>query len=133
MLLLQGAEVEAEAPERTGAEVLHHHVRPGDQPVEDVAPLGCLEIERHALLVAVDPQEIRALRLDERRPPGAGIVTPARLFDFDDARAHVAEQHRAIWARKNARQVEDGQAREGAGSAHAPCYQPDPRVWRQNY
>ena len=75
-----------------------------------------LEIERDALLVAVDAEEVRALALEKRRSPGARVVAFARLFDLDDARAHVGEQHRAIRARQHARQVQDG----------------DPAEWRHN-
>ena len=35
-----------------------------------------------------------------------------RLFDLDDARAHVGEQHRAVRPREHARQVEDGDSVE---------------------
>ena len=70
------------------------------------AALGVLEIERDALLVAVDAQEIRALAVDERRSPGARVVAAARMLDLDDPRAHVGEQHRAVRARQHARQVQ---------------------------
>ena len=78
-----------------------------DQPVEDRAPFGLLEVERDAFLVAVDAEEVRALALEKRRAPRARVVALARLFDLDDARAHVGEQHRAIRARQHARQVEN--------------------------
>ena len=80
--------------------------------------LRLLEIERQALLVAVDAEEIRAFFADERRSPAARIVSPAGLLDLDDARAHVGEQHRAVRARENARQVDDEQAVERRRGIH---------------
>ena len=50
--------------------------------------------------------------VEERRPPGARVVALARLFDLDDARAHVGEQHRAVRAGQHAREVENGDSVE---------------------
>ncbi len=72
----------------------------------------CFEVERQALLVAVDAQEVRALAAEERRTPRARVVALARLLDLDDARAHVGEQHRAVRTGQHAREVEDGDAGE---------------------
>src|SRR5581483_4718320 len=87
MLRRQRRVVEAELRQRAGAEVLDEHVGVRDEPREDRAPLGPLEVERDALLVAVDAHEVRALPVHERWSPGARVVALARLFDLDDARA----------------------------------------------
>src|SRR5262249_55798007 len=100
--------VESELRERAGPEVLDDHVRSVDEPIENRASLEPLEVERHAFLVAVDTHEVRALAVHEWRTPGARVVALAGLFDFDHARAHVGEQHRAVRTRQHARQIENG-------------------------
>ena len=47
--------------ERADAKVLHEHVGLRDEPREQRATLRPLEVERHALLVAIDAEEIGAL------------------------------------------------------------------------
>ena len=75
-------------------------------------PSGCLKSSVDALLVPVDAQEVRALAFEERRAPRARVVALAGLFDLDDARAHVGEQHRAIGPDRHACQVENGDSVE---------------------
>ena len=104
--------IQTEPRQRAGTKILHHDVGPLDQAVEDLAPFLVLEVERDALLVAVDAQEVGAFALEKRRPPGTGIVAPARLFDLDDPRAHVAKQHGAVGPREHAGQVEHENAIE---------------------
>ena len=43
----------------------------------------------------------------EQRRHQTGVVAHARVFDLDDLRAQVAQQHGADSARQQARQVED--------------------------
>ena len=105
--------VEAQPGQRAGPEVLDEHIRLRDQPLEDLAAGRLLEIERDAFLVAVDAQEIRAFAVQERRSPAARVVALAGLLDLDDPRAHVGEQHRAIGAREDAGQVENGDTLKG--------------------
>ena len=71
-------------------------------------PSGRLEVERHAPLVAVDRQEVRAvaLRPEERRPHDAHGVAAARLLDLDHLGPEVGEQHRAVGPREHAGEVE---------------------------
>jgi len=100
--------VEAELGQRAGPEVLDQYVRARDEPIERGSALGLLEVERHALLVAVDAHEIRALARLKGRTPAAGVVALARLFDLDHPRAEVGEEHRAVRPGEHAGQVEDG-------------------------
>ena len=89
-----------------------------EQTLEDPLTTGLLQIERQTLLVAIDAQEVRTFFTDERRAPRAGVVTTARLLDFDDASAHVGEEHRAIRSRQDAGQVDNEQIlkwRRGVG------------------
>lgn len=77
-------------------EVFDNEIGFGEERVEERSPLGMLEVESDAFLVAIDAQKVRALAGDKRRAPCARLVAAARLFDLDDARAHVREQHRAV-------------------------------------
>ena len=95
---------------RAGTEVLDQHVGAIEQPLEDRRARRLLQVERQALLVAVDAEEVRALAADERRTPRARVVAAAGLLDLDDARAHVGEQHRAVRPGQHARQIDDEQA-----------------------
>ena len=81
---------------RAGPEVLDQHVGAIEQLLEDPLRPRLLQIERQALLVAVDAEEIRTLLTDKRRSPPARVVAAAGLLDLDDPRAHVGEQHRAV-------------------------------------
>ena len=108
----QRAVVEPQAREHAGPEVLDEDIGARDERVEHAASLGALEVERHALLVPVDAQEVSALAVDERRSPRARVVAAARMLDLDDPRAHVGEQHRAVRARQHARQVQHRHAGE---------------------
>jgi hypothetical protein len=108
--------IETDPRQRTRPEVLDEHVGLCDQPIEHRAALGVFEVEGDAFFVAIDAQEICALAFEKRRSPRTRVVAFARLFNFDDARAHVREQHRAVRSRQHARQVENG----------------DPVEWRHN-
>ena len=77
------------------AEVLHHDVRLGHQSPRNFLPPVRGEIERDAALVAVEAEVVGALAGQERRSPGARVVTAAGPLDLDDVRAQVAEEHRA--------------------------------------
>ena len=50
----QGRVVKSESFERAGTKVFHEHVGPIDERVENAASLRQLEVEREALLVAID-------------------------------------------------------------------------------
>ena len=122
--------VEPELGQRARPEVLDQDIALRDQAFEHLPPLGMLEVEGHAFLVPVDAEEVRALAVHvgapgartwragvmKRRAPGARVVALARLLDFDDPRAHVGEQHRAIRTGQHAGEVENG----------------DPVEWRHN-
>ena len=114
--LQQRLDAEAEPLEHAGAEVLHEHVGPVDQPQQHVAvaAVGVLEVERDRLLVAVGRQEVRRLaRLaHERRPPAAGVVAVAGRLDLDHPGAEVAEHLGRVRSGQGAGQVDDDGACE---------------------
>ena len=126
MRRVQRVEVEPHLGERARAEILDQHIAFRDEPVENRAPVGLLEIQRDAFFVSIDAQEIGALALvrgvpiartlrdgvQEGRSPGARVIALARLLDLDDASAHVGQQHRAVRAGEHARQIEHRDAVE---------------------
>src|SRR5581483_1274548 len=99
--------VEAELRQRAGTKVLDDDVASGNESVEDRTSFRRLEVERDAFLVAVDAEKVRALFADKRRAPGSRVVAAAGLLDFQNARAHVAEQRRAVRAGQDACQVQN--------------------------
>src|SRR5215212_891724 len=113
--------IEPELLERSGSEVFDEHIRLGNQIVEDRAAGRMFEIEGDAFLVAVDAQEVRALAwvsgvaiarslrtgVQKGWSPGPRVVAFARLLDFNDPRAHVGEQHRAVRTRQDTREIEN--------------------------
>ena len=101
--------------ERAWTKILDEHIGACDEVVEQLAAAGVLEIQRHAFLVPVDAQEIRALALGKRRPPRACIVAGARPLNLDHASAHVGELHRAIGPCEDATEIQDSDTLEGAG------------------
>src|SRR4029079_11534569 len=105
---------EPEALHRAGSEVLDDHVGARDERVEDSPRARVLQIERDALLVAVDAEEIGAFAANEWRAPGAGIVAPPRLLDLDHPRPEIGQLHRAVGPGEDSREVEDRQAVEGS-------------------
>src|SRR5262249_31422157 len=84
---------------------------------EDLEALGGLEVERDALLSAVDGHEVRRLAADERRP-ASRVVALARLLDLDDLGAHVGEHHRAEGTGQHAREIEHADATKRFSARH---------------
>ena len=110
--------VEAELGQRAWPEVFDEHVGARDEPIERGSALRLLEVERHALLVAVDAHEVRALARLERRTPAACIVALAGLFDLDDPCPEVGEKHRAVRPGEHPGEVEDGDTLKGRHMAN---------------
>ena len=113
---------EAEPLHHAGAEVLRHHVCPGDQAQRRIAPLRPLQVERERALAGVDGEEGRAqpvpgaVRLAAHAPQL--VATPRRL-DLHDIRA----QHRQLEGRQrprdDMREVDDPEAVERQSFRHA--------------
>jgi hypothetical protein len=73
---------EAEAAQGAGTEVLDDHIAALDEPLEHALPVGMLEVERDAALVAVDGEVVGRDPADLRRHPVARLVTGAGHLDF---------------------------------------------------
>jgi hypothetical protein len=86
----QRRRAEPEAVGGARGQVLDEHVGGVDEPAEEVAVTGFLDVELDALLAPVEPDEVAGLA--ERGPVvAAGKVTAAGPFDLDDPRAEVGE------------------------------------------
>src|SRR5262249_5225391 len=101
---LQSLVAEAQPFERTGPEVLNQHVGAADHAPQQGTVGVALEVERDALLAAVERHEISRLLPEERRE-AARVVAPVGVLNLDDARAEFGEQHRAVRPGEDARQV----------------------------
>ena len=104
--------VDAEPRGDRGPEVVHQDVRALHQPSQHGEPVGMLQVETDAVLVAIDSEE-RAALVRQRRGVVAQVVALGRL-DLDDLGAEVAQQGAAIRARHVAAQVEHGDTAQGA-------------------
>ena len=88
-----GLVAEPELVDHADAVILEDDVGALHQLEEQVLALGVLEVDDHALLVAMETDEVRRLAAVERRAPRARDVA-ARRLDRDDPRAEVAEHRR---------------------------------------
>src|SRR5439155_9615910 len=112
---------EPELVHRPGPEVLDEDVALSDERTEDRLALRRLEIQRDALLVAVDGHEVRRLAAREGWPAPRVVALPG-LFDLYDLGTHVAQHHRAVRPRGDAREVQDTDTDEGLGSSRHPLF-----------
>ena len=83
MLDAEGRIPESQIVEGAWPKVLDEHVRASQQSLERVASCRDFQVQRDALFVAIDAQEIGALAPGKRRSPGAGFVSTAGLLDLD--------------------------------------------------
>ena len=106
-------------------EILDQHIGFAQQAPEKVFPLIRAQIEGQAALVAVEDHRVEALAFDEGTERAA-VLAAARRFHLDDVRPHVAQQHGAVRARYEARQVHDADAIQcPRGGRCLCCHQPD--------
>src|SRR5581483_674271 len=102
----RGGVAEPELREAAGPEVLDQHVSRRDQAAQRLGAVRRLEIDRDALLAAVQREEEAALAADERRPR-ARVVAVLGLLDLQHLGAPVAELHRAERTGDDPRQIDD--------------------------
>ena len=98
--------VESEPLQRSWLKILDEHISARQERFEDAPACGVLEVEREALLVAVDAEEVHALAIDEGRTPRPRVVAAGWMLDLDDACAHVGQHERAVRPGHDASQVE---------------------------
>ena len=86
MLLTQRIRAEPETLDRPRRQVLHENVGACHQFLQDRARRRMLDVERHALLRSVGPDEMRRLSL-HRAVVGARRIAGSRPLDLDHAGA----------------------------------------------
>ncbi len=86
----QSRRIEAEPSGRAGGEILNEHVGSFDQTREDFRGARVLDIQRQALLGAVQPHEVRRLALD-RLVVIARKVADAGTLDLDHPRTEIGK------------------------------------------
>ncbi len=109
---------EAQTIHRSRPKILDQDVGRVDQAPQHLLAAPALHVERDALLVAVDGQEIGRLVALEGRREGARVVALAGLLDLDHLGPQVAQLHGAVGPRQHPRQVDDAQSFE---RAHLNC------------
>ena len=82
-----------------------------DQVGEERGAVVGLQVDGDALLVAVDPEVVRAPAVDKRRPV-ARVVAVIGILDLDHLSPHVAKEHRAERSGQHPRQIDDPEAAE---------------------
>jgi len=118
--LVDGSQVlvlELEPLQGLAAHVGHEDIGIADQAFQYLSPLGILEVDGDAALVAVDAQEHAGHARMPRRPYIARAVAFEAL-DLDHVRAQVAEEHRAIRTEQDRCQVDDAHAVQRARHLH---------------
>src|SRR5262249_41598368 len=115
--------VEAEPRHHAWAELLDQHVRARDQRIEPRPFDRILEVERDALLAAIEPREACALAAPFRPMRAHLLAAPGRL-DLHHLGAGFGEQKRGQRPRQQGREVEHEQALE---RSHALSYPVDVR------
>jgi hypothetical protein len=98
-------------------EALEEHVRPVDETEHDLAAALVAELDGERALAGVRGEKHRALSLQKRRPPGAGLVAGERLY-LDDLGSERREQLRRRGACDGGADVDDAGAGERAQLAH---------------
>jgi hypothetical protein len=105
--------VDAQARLHIRAEVLHHHVGLGGEPAKGCRSLRRLQVERDAALVAMQVLEIGPVA---RAPQGFADIQVLGQLDLDDIGAPIGQLANGRGTGADTRQVEDSEARKGAGS-----------------
>jgi hypothetical protein len=111
MLRVQRRDIESEAVESAGSEVLHHDVGACHELVGDLDAVRVLEVERDAALAAVQPGEPGRLTVDDAVVV-AGKVALTAAFDLDDVGAEVGEMARAKRRRDSLLEADNAQTGE---------------------
>ncbi len=98
-------EIDAQTRRDARPEILDKNIGLLDQSEQQFAALIRFQIERDALLAAIDQHEIAALAAD-MRGKGAGIVAMIGNFDLGHRCTEIAQHGRAQRPRKHARQIQ---------------------------
>ena len=121
---LQALVVEPELLEAADLEILGQHIRARSEPPHDFTSALGREIGDDRAFAAIAGMEIGgrllAVRLDERRSPGARLVALGTL-DLDHVRAEIGERLAGRRAGEHARKLEHPHASKGALAQKKAC------------
>jgi hypothetical protein len=95
----------AEPPGRRRAKTLDDDVRPGHQPIERSGIPRRPQIERDALLAAIEQKVVDAAPVEQRRKVAQRIAAPG-IFDLDHLGAHLRQHQRRKCAGDQTRQIQ---------------------------
>lgn len=109
---------QAEAVHDAGTEALDDHIRPVGQTAHRLQPLGVLEVQGDAALVAVAQQEAGGIAHVFRRQV-ALIVARAGLLDLDHLGAEAGQHLRRQRAGQQAAEFQDGDALQRVGHSYS--------------
>ena len=83
--------VKPQVGHRAGPEVFDQDICAFDELGQDFLCRRMLEIQRKALLVAINGEEHGALPVEIGRAKAAGVIAAIWPFDFDHFRAHIPQ------------------------------------------
>jgi len=109
--LTQCVEVESHRCHHARPKVFDEHVGLAQHAANGFAPRVGFQIDRDAVLVAVDADEGRAFTADPRRADAPPDLAVGRL-DLDDVRAEIGERHRADRTGEDMREIDHPHAVE---------------------
>src|SRR5207248_4016840 len=93
--------------EHAGAKIFEHDVAAPHQILDDLLPLGRLQVHRDAALVRIQHREIEAVGAFHVLQLAAGNVAATRHLDLDHVGTHPRHQLGAGRARLDMTQIED--------------------------
>ncbi len=102
---------------RAGVKVLHEHVGPLGQPLDDFPAFPGFQVQGDALLPTVHAQVVGSFPSGKWGSPLTGIVPPSGDFDLEHLSSEVGKHHGAVRARQHPGEIEHQQALEGSACA----------------
>ena len=112
---LQRFVIDAQPLDDSWAKILNDDIGFARQLAEGGEVAGLFQIESDTFFVSIQREKICAFTAFGGLPPMASLIAAIRLFDLDDSRTKIAEQHGAEGSCNGARQIENKKAVEGAG------------------
>jgi len=82
---------QAQALNRAGGEVFHHHIRLGDHVLDQSEALGRLQVDGNRFFVGVEDLEIIRIIVRLIGPQAAAGIAPVRVLDFHHVGAKPGE------------------------------------------
>ena len=123
---------ETQFPHRCRPVVFHQNIRNGDQLSQNFLPFLRSEVQNHALLVAVETDEITAAvfsRLSHKGSELSRIVSAGRL-DVDDLGAEIRQKHRCRGRCQDMAEIDNPDSFQSVPHRRSPAVVSDPFAGR---